>query len=245
MLSTLRITWSESFRFFFTPEFQLYFLLIGNTILRTIKLLTRYFFWLFPLIALTLFVLDAHKESLKNNYLEIIILCILFALFNNLLILCTRASLEPKNFFYFLYYLPIIFSYSAAFTLIQSILFSFFPLYTFSTFEFCINIFFQISLFFFLDTTFSIKNVFYSFTRAIKMLLYFLPFFIIYVGITIGFINILAFIAGKTIIPFIPPTILSSLFFFHFIFSQLFLVATLSVLYISLKHRYYKLFFNS
>lgn len=239
MISLLYSTWIESFQFFISPDSRLYPLLALNTILRTIKTLFLYFFWLIPLalysyVHLRQDLLDlsptSHSFSFASFSGHLVEILLFFAI-----ILSTRTSLEPKCFSYFMYFSPRIVAFSLLWTL---------PYILWVAPNMLILPFICIISFFFFDSSFSIKSFAISCINGIKMILLFFPLFFITTGASLGFIYIikLPYILLNSYLPNLPISPLIMDFTFT-LMSNIVLTATLSILYITLKHRHYKLFF--
>lgn len=244
MLSTIYIMWSESFRFFFTPEFRLYFLLIANTTIRSTKIFIRYFFWTLPLLAFIILSLNPELDSIQNK-ISIYGLIATTSLISSIIILVARPSLEPKTLFYFLYYLPMTLLSKFFFSLIQGTFILLEPKPFMRLLAGSGLLFSTLSIFFFLDAECSIKNFFHAFLQATKMLIYFLPLFILYCSGIAAFFAFSSPLLLNTLNKISPPLLVDLFETIYEIVRQLFIISTLSVLYISLKHRYFKLFFTS
>jgi hypothetical protein len=229
-------TWRESCMFFVSSDARIYPLLILNTFFRTIKLLTTYFFWFIP------FLLYSHvkllQELLDLNITPTAHMFTFTSLSSALaetficfiIILSVRTSLEPKNLTYFVYFSPYLFLY-AIFWMFPHI--SIFPLV-------------WLASFFFFDTDCSIKSFFWAIIRGISMIVYFLPLFFV-VGlivmscvhvIKIPTIFLLKLFVKESLFPLLVADFIITLLY------NILVASTMSVFYIMLKHRHYKLFFN-
>ncbi len=236
MHSLLLSTWRESCIFFISSDSRVYPLLILNIFFRTVQFLARYFFWFIPLL------LYSHvkllQELLDLNMLPTAHMFTFTSLSGALaetflcfiIILCVRTSLEPKNLTYFVYFSPYLFLY-AIFWMLPHL--SIFPLV-------------WLASFFFFDTDCSLKSFFWAIIQGIKMIFYFLPLFIIVGLMVISFIHVikmptiflLKMFVTESLFPLLVADFLIALLY------NILVASTMSVFYIMLKHRHYKLFFS-
>lgn len=236
MLATLRSTWTDSLQFFISSDAKLFPLLMLNSLKRIIMTLGHYFFWLIPL------ALYAHMQLVREllamgvspdgrvSSLQFILCSATGLLLSFVIILSARASLEAKNMFYFIYYLPRIIPFAVIW---------FFP-------DLALFPWVWLTSLFFLDGNFDIKNFGYSWYRGAKMMLCYAPAFIGYGFGVVVLLQALRF-GSMFILGAFAPHSLTTLLVADFVFALLFqlvMAAMVTTLYISIKHRNYKLFFE-
>ena len=186
--------WKESLEIFKPKNFKLFLLASLNNFRRSLKTIFSYFFWPISIIVFLLFISflalfnfnkigfiqsGTLKSFVSISYFILLIpLSLYFILYQ---FLVTRASIENKNYSYFLKYtnkIVGIFFISLIFLLL-SLPFSIF-------FNLKLSVLFSIAIFFFLDSKNSFVSIFASTINALTLSIYNLPVILTLTFISLG-----------------------------------------------------------
>lgn len=227
-IKAVPLCWKKSLEFFKKDNLKLYLLLTLNTVVRSIKILVRNFWWLLVLDLISVWLLQI------PNLITIF--------FNTLLlyatVLTTRSSVEAKDWRYYLAYLPSIWVVMLFFAL---------GLFVGNIFAFAL----LPTLFFFFDSDRSLCSFFTSLTQSFKALVCFAPIF----GALLILPIVCAFLWSVIIWAiFTSPSTLFNYTLFRmvtlgllYLFFDLLVIANISsmaVLYTKLKHENFNLLFQ-
>ncbi len=191
--------WKNIITFFYPSNIKFFLLITVNSILQAYKIIMKYWWWLIVIIG------GLNVLWWQNTRFFLLISVLLYYLFIFVFCLSTRPSIEKKDMAYFCSYLLLFFPAMAGFLGIKLIgtsvikfigpLGNWQSIYLFiKTFTYATQVFF---LFFFLDSTHSIKQFLLSFVRAIKMTIYNYPICLIFGLSIVGIEIVFSFIVGR------------------------------------------------
>ncbi|MGB8367019.1 MAG: hypothetical protein WCD44_01545 [Candidatus Babeliales bacterium] len=191
--------WKNTIIFFYPSNIKFFVLITANSIWQAYKIIIKYWWWLVLLIS------GLHLFWWQSTKLFFLVYAFLYYLFIFAFCLSTRPSVAQKNISYFFSYLLLFFPVMIGFVGIKFVGASLIKLIgsfgkwqsiylLIKTFTYAVQVFF---LFFFLDSSRSVKQFFLSFIRSVKMTIYNYPTCLVFGLIIVGIEIIFAFSVGS------------------------------------------------
>lgn len=237
-----KAAWKESLSYCTRAELKTLALVTLNTFRRSGLLLISNFWWLFILLGAGLSITFLF-ETLQTKSVFLKGLTVGFMLLNPLVysfllffcFLAIRASTERKDAAYFSLYLPRFFEFLFLILLSRLVFQNTPPL----------NFFLNFSILFFLDAQYTLNSVFISLLNGIKMIWYFLPFFVLFPVLWL----IITSVPEAFFMAWMQPIITTLPGFLLIVFTKmlisLLVLSLCSALYTKIKHSNYRLFFKT
>ena len=243
--------WKESFQMLKWSEMKLLLLLTLNNFIRSFKITGKYFCWLFALHVAAMYwllksmansgaTLKILDESTGFSFLQSVFLYQLpavnfllpvFAVITSILFtvffytLAARASLELKNFSYFLRYLPRIVGFALLWLVLGQWAWA------------------LLAGFFYIDAENSVRGFLISLWRGLLCVVHFLPAVLVY-SFIFGFSLSVLYAILWALVMFINPSPLIITILYAILFPLTLLqYSFFAIFYSKIKHGYYHLFF--